>query len=60
MTTTNVYGYELPIDKRMELSEQVRKALSGIVAADRITQETEIIMCGTVYQIETILRGANI
>lgn len=59
MTTTNVYGYELPIDEKTELSKRVSDALAGIVATDRIRQETEIIMCGTIYQIETILRRAE-
>ena len=54
-----IYGYQLPTIERLELTEAVRRALIGIVAKDRIEQEAEIIMCGTVYQITTILKGVN-
>ena len=56
---TIVYGYQLPDVEREELSEGVKRALTGIVASDRINQEVNIIMCGTVYQIKTIIRGCN-
>jgi len=54
-----IYGYQLPDVERAKLTEEVKRALNGIVANDRINQETEIIMCGTIYQIKTLLKGVN-
>lgn len=53
---TPVYGYQLPIKKYNRLYLRVLKALSGIVPDDRIYQEANIIMSGTLYQIEKLLQ----
>ena len=54
-----VYGYQLPLKEYNRLYLRVVKALSGIVPDDRLYQEANIVMSGTLYQIEKLLQEVN-
>ena len=51
-----IYGYQLPVKKYNRLYLRVLKALSGIVPDDRLYQQANIVLSGTLYQIEKLLQ----
>lgn len=54
--TTPIYGYQLPLKEYNRLYLRVVKALSGIVPDDRLYQEANIVLSGTLNQIERLLQ----
>lgn len=50
MTTTS-YIYELNAKKQRKIRKQVTEKLHGIVAADRLEREVEIVLSGRVKDL---------